>query len=70
MEDGSKPIFQDIFLRSLCRFIPFEVFSFLGSEGRGWHDSMSNTYVVDIAKFEAKKKSQSELEQIGVAQEI
>ncbi|MFD2725111.1 RDD family protein [Hyunsoonleella rubra] len=70
MEDGTKPTFQDILIRSLCRFIPFEAFSFLGSEGRGWHDSMSNTYVVDIEKFKAKKESQNELDQIGVPQDI
>jgi len=69
MDDGSKPTFQDILIRSLCRFIPFEAFSFLGSDARGWHDSMSNTYVVDIAKFNAKKESLNELDQIGIAQE-
>ncbi len=69
LEDGSKPSFQDILLRSLCRLIPFEAFSFLGAEGKGWHDSMSNTYVVDEKKFKAKKNAQSELDQIGVLQE-
>jgi uncharacterized RDD family membrane protein YckC len=70
MEDGSKPTFQDILVRSLCRFIPFEAFSFLGQDGRGWHDSISNTYVVEVDRFEAKKKSLNELDQIGVTQEI
>lgn len=70
MEDGSKPTFQDIFIRSLCRLIPFEAFSFLGQDGRGWHDSMSNTYVVEIDRFEAKKRSLHELNQIGVAQDL
>ena len=69
LEDGSKPTSQDIVLRSFCRLIPFEVFSFLGSEGRGWHDSISNTYVVDIVRFEAKKKAQNELDLIGKPQE-
>ena len=32
--------------RTLCRFIPFEAFSFLGMQARGWHDSIPNTYVV------------------------
>ena len=32
--------------RTACRFIPFEAFSFLGSGARGWHDSMTNTYVI------------------------
>lgn len=35
-----------VLARSACRLIPFEAFSFLGSEARGWHDSMTNTYVV------------------------
>lgn len=33
------------FARTLCRFIPFDNFSFLFGQ-RGWHDSLSNTYVV------------------------
>ena len=47
-ENGQKPTVQAIFLRSLCRFIPFEALSFLGSEPIGWHDSLSKTRVVDI----------------------
>ena len=70
LEDGSAPSSSDYLKRSFCRMIPFEAFSFLGSKGRGWHDSISNTYVVDMAKFEAKKNSQSELNQIGVVQDI
>ena len=65
MEDGSKPKASDIIIRSLCRLIPFEVFSFLNDDARGWHDSMSNTYVVDTKKFEAKRTAQSELDKIG-----
>lgn len=65
IEDGSKPTFKDIFIRSLCRLIPFEAFSFLGTEGRGWHDSMSDTYVVDIKKHQAKLNAQLEIELIG-----
>ena len=70
MVNGEKPTNQAIVKRSLSRMIPFDALSFLGTNGKGWHDSISNTYVVDIAKFEAKKKSHSELEQIGIAQEI
>lgn len=40
---GNKPDFINIFTRSFFRFIPFEPFSFFGS--KGWHDSLSNTYV-------------------------
>lgn len=65
MEDGSNPKPSDIVLRSLCRLIPFDAFSFLGSEGRGWHDSVSNTYVVDEKRFNAKLEAINNLEQIG-----
>jgi len=69
LEDGSAPDSTDYLKRSFSRIIPFEAFSFLGSEGRGWHDTISKTYVVDIGKFEAKKRSYNELDQIGVTQE-
>ncbi|WP_299676939.1 RDD family protein [uncultured Tenacibaculum sp.] len=45
-KNGNKPSLNTILLRSLCRFIPFEPFSFLGSESKGWHDSISETKVV------------------------
>jgi len=34
--------------RTLCRFIPFEAFSFFGGQGspRGWHDRIANTIVI------------------------
>jgi len=38
MEDGSKAKPADIVIRSLCRLIPFNGFSFLGDDARGWHD--------------------------------
>lgn len=41
---GGQPSPGQIIKRTLCRFIPFETFSFLGE--RGWHDSISNTRVV------------------------
>jgi uncharacterized RDD family membrane protein YckC len=43
-DDGKKPGMMTIVKRSLCRFIPFEPFSFLGD--RGWHDSISDTVVI------------------------
>jgi uncharacterized RDD family membrane protein YckC len=47
-EKGEIPGFKTIFLRSLCRFIPFEAFSFLGQNSLGWHDTISKTKVVGI----------------------
>ena len=69
MANGEKPTNQDIAKRSLCRMIPFDALSFLGTDGKGWHDSISNTFVVDIAKFEARKRTQNELDQIGLIQD-
>lgn len=43
-DEGGKPSLWQVVKRSLCRFIPFEPFSFLGE--RGWHDTISNTAVV------------------------
>ena len=42
--EGTKPTIGRIALRTVCRFIPFEAFSFFGE--RGWHDSISDTHVV------------------------
>lgn len=47
-DQGQIPDIGTILLRSLCRFIPFEAFSFLGSDGSGWHDKLSNTRVIEI----------------------
>ncbi|MFL9833865.1 RDD family protein [Chryseobacterium terrae] len=41
---GESPDSSTVFLRTLCRNIPFDALSFLGK--RGWHDSLSETYVV------------------------
>jgi len=43
---GDRPPLKDILLRTLCRFIPFEAFSFFGESGTGWHDRFSKTIVV------------------------
>ncbi|MGS2739682.1 RDD family protein [Sinomicrobium sp. M5D2P17] len=62
---------DEVFIRSLCRFIPFDAFSFLGSEGRGWHDSIPKTYVVDIKKYDEEKQIREGLDQLGAnTQEI
>jgi len=48
--DGSLPTLKSFFIRSLCRFIPFEPFSFFSSKGYGWHDDYSGTRVVKISE--------------------
>jgi uncharacterized RDD family membrane protein YckC len=49
-EDGEQPSVGTIFIRTLCRIIPFEPFSFFGSTPRGWHDNLSKTRVVKTRK--------------------
>lgn len=46
--DGSNLTFKDAFLRTLCRFIPFEIFSAFGY--RPWHDRLTNTMVIKKPK--------------------
>jgi uncharacterized RDD family membrane protein YckC len=43
---GKTPDTKTILLRTLSRMVPFEAFSFLGSDPRGWHDRWTDTYVV------------------------
>jgi uncharacterized RDD family membrane protein YckC len=43
-EDMTSIKMKQAFLRSMCRLIPFEVFSGLG--GYTWHDRFTKTYVV------------------------
>lgn len=69
LEDGSKPDLATIVKRSLCRLIPLEHLSFLSSNARGWHDSISDTYVVSKKGLETKQKIFTELEEIGNSQE-
>ena len=47
-EDGSNLTFKDAFLRTLCRFIPFEPFSAFGY--RPWHDTLTRTMVIKKRK--------------------
>jgi uncharacterized RDD family membrane protein YckC len=65
-ENGEKPDFGTIFKRSLCRLIPFDAFSFLGSSGRGWHDSISDTYVVNKKALDEEVRMFHEFKLIGV----
>ena len=44
--EGGNATVGQVIGRSFARFIPFDAFSYLGETGRGWHDSLSKTYVV------------------------
>lgn len=69
LEDGSKPESSIILRRTLCRIIPFDGLSFLGSPSRGWHDSITDTYVVKKDDFERKKELFYAFDEIGINQD-
>ncbi|MCM8537071.1 MAG: RDD family protein [Lentisphaeraceae bacterium] len=50
--EGEDINFKKSLGRTLCRLIPFEVFSFLGSNGQpqGWHDRIPKTKVITLKK--------------------
>ena len=49
-EYGDKPGIGKIIGRTFARMIPFDAFTFLGEDARGWHDSLSGTIVIDEKK--------------------
>jgi uncharacterized RDD family membrane protein YckC len=59
-KDGTKPTLTNIIGRTFARFIPFEIFSMIGSHlPVGWHDSLSGTMVVDdIALYNIEQKKE------------
>jgi uncharacterized RDD family membrane protein YckC len=46
-EDGSAINFQTAMFRGLCRAVPFNQLSALGSPSYPWHDKWTNTEVID-----------------------
>lgn len=68
-ENGQKPDFATIFKRSLCRFIPFDALTFLGGS-RGWHGSLSHTYVVNKKALEEEMRMFQEFNLIGINEVI
>jgi uncharacterized RDD family membrane protein YckC len=64
-ENGEKPDFGTIIKRTFCRIIPFDAFSYLGG-ARGWHDSMSDTYVVSKKGLAENIKTFHEFNLIGI----
>ncbi|SEM15347.1 RDD family protein [Chryseobacterium taichungense] len=62
--DGTEPTFMDYFIRNISRLVPFDALSFLGG-GNGWHDSWSDTRVINIKNYKAETQIKSEIESIG-----
>lgn len=69
-ENGNKVRPETVLKRTFCRLIPFEHFSFLGASGRGWHDTISDTYVVKELLLEQAKRQFYEFEEIGKPQDL
>jgi uncharacterized RDD family membrane protein YckC len=46
-QDGSPLMLREAQLRGLCRMVPFNAFSALGSPSFPWHDRWTKTYVID-----------------------
>lgn len=62
--DGTRPTSKQYLSRSLYRVIPFEAFTFFGSEG--WHDGMTDTRVINYKNYETERQAKSEIDNIGV----
>lgn len=52
-EEGNSLDFGKATVRSLCRLIPFDAFSYLSSRPVGWHDSISRTRVINDLPFQS-----------------
>lgn len=59
--NGERPSHESILIRSVCRLIPFNAISFLGITPRGWHDSISKTYVVRTKLLEERMRASHSL---------
>lgn len=46
-KEGRKPVVKIVFIRTICRLIPFELLSYLGEGKLGWHDTLSGTTTID-----------------------
>lgn len=64
--NGSKPNMKSFIIRTVSRIIPFEAFSFLAGDSRGWHDTLSVTYVVKKHEFLEKMKLVTSSDEIEV----
>ncbi|ROI01592.1 MULTISPECIES: RDD family protein [unclassified Chryseobacterium] len=61
--DGAKPGIQQIISRTFIRAVPFNSLSFLGQNG--WHDSWSETRVINRKNYHTEKQAKSEIDDLG-----
>jgi uncharacterized RDD family membrane protein YckC len=66
---GERPTAGRIAKRTLCRMIPLNHFSFLEENPRGWHDSISDTVVVEVKKYEQELNYRTAFSEIGTPPE-
>lgn len=62
--DGTSPTTTQILYRSLCRAVPFNALSFFGQNG--WHDSWTETRVINIRKYNEAMNAKMEIDAIGL----
>ena len=66
--DGSELKINDLLKRNFIRAVPFDQLSFMGS--KGWHDNFSDTAVVRMKNYEKAKNLESDLEMIGMKENL
>lgn len=62
--DGTKPTSQQIIYRSLVRIVPFDSLSFFGING--WHDSWTDTRVINVKNYITEIQAKSEIDSLGM----
>ena len=60
-QDGSPINFGYVTSRTFCRLIPFDAFSYLGSNKSGWHDRFSGTKVIKDAGWKEWQRNNQEI---------
>ena len=61
--DGTDLTTEDLLKRNFSRAVPFDQLSFLGNVG--WHDSWSDTRVVNLKNYEHELNSANDIESLG-----
>lgn len=62
--DGNDVTTQQVLYRTLSRIVPFDALSFLGG-GNGWHDSWSDTRVINVKNYLAEKQAKDDINSLG-----